>query len=284
MTVSLYDPPSPSAKRIMLCGSVCLFLAAAGFIGFVYSKLLEQGVIDPELWSILGNSTFHSLLFSGLLNTFKATALAMVMSLAFGWVLLVLRISPRGVLSVPARWIIQVLRGIPVLVLVFLVYLGSPSVGIYLPSLWALVLGLALYNGPATAEIFRAGISDLPAGQWEAAFSIGMRRSQAFRKIVLPQALNNVLPNLVSLLVMLIKEAALGFVVGYGEFVRNGKIAIEALGPSYAFPIYCWVAFVYVVICLVISYIADRLRKHRVGGSDRLRARQKVAVADIGVR
>ena len=118
----------------------------------------------------------------------------------------------------------------PLLLLILFMFLGLPAVGVTVSSFWALVLGLTLYNGAVLGEIFRAGIRSLPKGQTEAAYAIGLRRGQALRLVLLPQAVRLMLPALVSQLVTLLKDTSLGFVIGYAVvyIAVNGSLSFLA--------------------------------------------------------
>jgi len=119
---------------------------------------------------------------------------------------------------------------VPLLLLILFMFLGLPAVGVTVSSFWALVLGLTLYNGAVLGEIFRAGIRSLPKGQTEAAYAIGLRRGQALRLVLLPQAVRLMLPALVSQLVTLLKDTSLGFVIGYAVvyIAVNGSLSFLA--------------------------------------------------------
>jgi len=158
---------------------------------------------------------------------------------------------------------------VPLLLLILFMFLGLPAVGVTVSSFWALVLGLTLYNGAVLGEIFRAGIRSLPKGQTEAAYAIGLRRGQALRLVLLPQAVRLMLPALVSQLVTLLKDTSLGFVIGYAELLRSGRNAVEFLGGRYSIPIYTAIAVVYIAVNGSLSFLArwlDRRTRNRRRG------------------
>jgi glutamate transport system permease protein len=129
-------------------------------------------------------------------------------------------------------------------------------------TLWALVVGLTLYNGSVLAEILRAGINAVPRGQSEAAYGLGLRKHQVMRLILLPQAFRAMLPALVSQLVVLLKDTALGFIIAYPELLFVGK----QIGGRLAFglpyvPAYLVVAAIYISICGALSMLAWWLRR-----------------------
>jgi glutamate transport system permease protein len=156
---------------------------------------------------------------------------------------------------------IELFRSVPLLLLIFFVFLGAPAVGIDVPTFWSIVIGLALYNSAVVADIVRAGILSLPKGQREAGHALGLSVSQTLVVILIPQAVRRMLPTLVSQMVTVLKETALGFIIGYTELLRDGRIAVEYLGGKYAIPVYTGVAVIYVSICLLLSLLATELSR-----------------------
>ncbi|MCW1411246.1 amino acid ABC transporter permease [Rhizobium sp. 1AS11] len=263
MNASLFDTPGPRAARrdrIITLGSTGLLLL---LLIFALTVLSRNGKLEPELWMSLGNSELLALLASGLAATFKVAAVALVLSVLGGavmaWGLLSKTVWCRAILS---GWI-EVFRGLPLLLLIFFIFLGGPVIGIEVSTFWSLVLGIVLYNSAVLAEIFRAGIQSLPKGQTEAALAIGLGDGETFRVILLPQAVRRMMPALISQMVVLIKETSLGFVIGYTEFLRDARTAVEYLGGEYSLPIYTLVAVVYISINCTLSFIARRIEATR---------------------
>jgi len=123
------------------------------------------------------------------------------------------------------------------------------------------VIGLALYNSAVVADIIRAGVLSLPKGQREAGYAVGLSHIQTLVVILIPQAVRQMLPALISQMVTVLKETALGFIIGYTELLRNGRIAVEYLGGDYAIPVYTGVAVIYVSICLLLSLLATQVSR-----------------------
>lgn len=195
----------------------------------------------------------------GLQNTVICAAVSIVLSIGFGMLLTTLRISENRILRGAAQVWTEIFRGLPLLLLIFFIFLGAPRFGIIVPTFWALTIGITLYNSAVMSEIFRAGIASLPRGQAEAAAAIGMRRLQIQRIILLPQAVRIMLPALVSQVVIVVKETSLGFVIGYTELLRSGRVAVEYLGGQYAIPIYVMVGIIYLLVNISLSKVARRL-------------------------
>jgi glutamate transport system permease protein len=152
-------------------------------------------------------------------------------------------------------------------------------VGIEVGAFGALVIGLSLYNGSVLAEIFRAGINAVPRGQSEAAYSLGLRKGAVLRLILVPQALRIMLPTIISQLVVLLKDSALGFIVAYPELLRSGRRIYTNIGN--VIPTAIVIAAIYIVINLALSLLATYLEgRHR--GVRRRRTGADVPV-EIGI-
>jgi glutamate transport system permease protein len=259
MSSVLYDTPGPRARRRTLIGSIAIGLLIAGVLVLVGIKLNDQGQFESDKWSPLFNpgdplfSQVWNLFGDALQNTLKAAALAMVFSLVLGTLLAITRITA-------ARWyrwgvvgLIEFLRGIPVVIMIFLIARVLPEYGVNMDTLWFLVIGLTIYNSVIIAEIVRAGVNSLPRGQQEAAESLGMRRGQVLALVLLPQAFRVMLPALISQLVVVLKDTSLGFIISYQELVRTAGFAIQTLHN----PIQTYL--VIAIIFIVINYALSRL-------------------------
>lgn len=269
MSNLLHDVPGPRAKRSIVFWNIGTGILVAAGIAWLLVKLGEKGQLSTE-WSIVYDPTVLKLFGSGLLATLLVAVCGMTFSLLFGLVLAAGRLSRKRWLRGPARAAVELFRGLPVLMLIFLIYLGLPIIGIVIPSFWALVLGVSLYNGALIAEIYRSGILALPRGQTEAAESIGLRPGQVMRYILLPQAIRSMLPALISQLVVIVKESSLGFIVGYTDLARDGNGAVNFLGTLYTLPIYTEIAAIYIVINVLLSQLAkwiERRSRQRYGRS-----------------
>jgi glutamate transport system permease protein len=263
----LYDALGPRAKRRILVQSLIGGLVLLALAAFVISRLAAKGQLEGERWEPLTDATLQRrLLVDGLTATLKAAAVAMVLALALGAVLAAGRIArPRWLRSATAVWV-EFFRGVPLLLLIFFAFLGGPKFHVTVTVFWAVVIGLTLYNSAVIAEIFRAGILSLPKGQSEAAYAVGLSRSQTLRLVLLPQAVRRMLPALVSQLVTLLKDTSLGFVVAYEELLRVGRLVVEYLGSAYSLPIYLELAVIYIAINATLSWFArwlDRRTQRR---------------------
>jgi glutamate transport system permease protein len=252
----LYDAAGPRGRRRILIGSLLGGLLVAGILAAAAARLAANGVFEAERWRVLTQGDLQRLLGRGLAATLRAALVAMVLAMAVGGLLAVARLSRRRWLAMPAGAWVELFRGLPLLLLILFLFLGLPAVGVTVSTFWALVAGLTLYNSAVIGEIFRAGILSLPRGQTEAAYAIGLRRSQTLRIVLVPQAVRQMLPAIISQLVTLLKDTSLGFVIGYTELLRNGRTAVEFLGGRYSIPIYTAIAVVYILVNGSLSLVA----------------------------
>ena len=263
----LYDVQGPKARRLVLISSVVGGLVLLAVLGLAARRLAANGQFEYEKYEpFLTEPLLYERLLEGLQNTLTAAAYALVLALLLGVVLAFARLSHRLWISLPAVAVIEFCRGVPLLLLIFALFLGAPLVlGIDLPALWALVIGLTLYNGVVIAEIVRAGILAIPKGQSEAAMAIGLGRGQVLRLILLPQAVRIMLPSLVSQLVVLLKDTSLGFVIGFSELLRTGQQLVQFLNNP--LQMYLAVGLVYITINACLTALAGWLerRQRRVG-------------------
>ena len=264
----LYDVAGPRGRRRILIGSLAGGLLVVLVVGVAVARLAANGVFEAERWRVLTQGDLQRLLGRGLAATLRAALVAMVLAMAVGGLLAVARLSRRRWLAMPAGAWVELFRGLPLLLLILFLFLGLPAVGVTISTFWALVAGLTLYNSAVIGEIFRAGILSLPKGQTEAAYSIGLRRGQSLRLILIPQAVRRMLPALISQAVTLLKDTSLGFVIAYAELLRTGRNAVEFLGGRYSIPVYVAIAVLYIAVNASLSFLArwlDRRTRRRLG-------------------
>ncbi len=288
----LYDEPGPRTRRRILIGSLVALVLLLAMAYLVYRRLDEQGQFAAALWAPLFDPNdplfpqVWRLLWQGLQNTLKAAALAMVFSLVIGTLLAVSRITSAAWYRWAIVGLIELLRGIPVVIAIFFASRVLPELGVDLPLLWFLVIGLTAYNSVVIAEIIRAGVAALPKGQTEAAYAIGLTRGQTLRLILLPQAFRIMLPALISQLVVVLKDTSLGAFISYEELLRTGNIIVQNL----ANPIqtYLLVAAIFIIINYLLSklavYAERRLSRSRPGKPDVADSALEAQRVESGVR
>ncbi|RFA13374.1 amino acid ABC transporter permease [Subtercola boreus] len=257
--VSLYDEPGPRARRAIRLWSVVAVVVVALVIVLAGLQFGSHGQLDADRWTPFLSAGIWQYLLIGLWGTIQAAALVAVLGGAFGLVLALGRLSRNPVIHGVSTAYIEIARTIPVLLLIYLMLFGLPQLGLNFPLLWKLVIPLTIANAAAFAEIIRAGILGLPAGQSEAALSLGLSRGQTMRLVVLPQALRFVTPSLVTQLVSLVKDTSLGYIVAFTELLYRGQVL--AAYNHFLIPTFIVVTLIYLVFNGALSTLASRLRR-----------------------
>ncbi|HET8657534.1 MAG TPA: amino acid ABC transporter permease [Micromonosporaceae bacterium] len=223
MSSVLYDHPGPRARRRNAVLTVVFAVVLAALLWVVYDRFDERGQWAADKWEPLVDwRIWKQFLIPGLVGTVQAAAVAMVFALAFGIVFAVGRLSEHWWISAPAGAVVEFFRAVPLLLMIFFVFYGMPwLIQGPVSAFWAVVIGLTLYNGSVLAEAFRAGVLAVPSGQSEAAYALGMRKNQVMQLILVPQAARAMLPVIVSQLVVLLKDTALGYIIAYPELLQR---------------------------------------------------------------
>jgi glutamate transport system permease protein len=258
MSSVLFDVPGPRARlrhRLYAVLGVTLLVAA---IGFVVLRFAQSGQFDGQKWTWIQYEKVQTDLLDALLNTLKAFGAGAVLALLFGAVFAAGQMSDHKVIRVPSMLVVELFRAVPLVVLIFVFHYGL-SLG---APFYSVVLGLTLYYGSVLAEVFRAGVLSLPRGQSEAAYAVGMRKTQVMNYVLLPQAVRAMLPAIISQLVVLLKDTALGFLITYEELLRYARF----IGSIFEFgrplvPVTIVVAAMYIAMCLLLTWLATYLEK-----------------------
>ncbi|MEU3400401.1 amino acid ABC transporter permease [Streptomyces filamentosus] len=249
---ALYDLPGPQARRRHLLYGLASTAVLLGILAWILYLLFDTDQFTAVKWRPFLYEGIQELLLKGLGNTLKAFALAAVFSLALGAVLATGRLSDHR----PVRWIatllVEFFRAMPVLVMIFFIF-----VALKVQPLPALVAGLTLYNGSVLAEVFRTGVHAVPRGQGEAAYALGMRKTQVMTWVLVPQAVRAMLPAIISQLVVALKDTSLGFLITYEEFLHAGKLIASNLDYDLPFiPVVLVISPIYIGMCMLLSWLA----------------------------
>lgn len=170
-----------------------------------------------------------------------------------------MRISVNPVLSGVARFYISVIRGTPLLVQLFVIFYGMPSIGVTIDPWPSAIIALSLNVGGYGAEVVRAAILSVPKGQWEAAYTVGMNRTRTLTRIILPQAARVSVPPLSNTFISLVKDTSLASLILVTELF---KVAQQIASTTYEFMVlYLAAALVYWVLCLVLSFGQSALER-----------------------
>jgi glutamate transport system permease protein len=265
----LYDHPGPRARTRNAILTAVFGVAIAALLWWIYTKFDEKGQFAPFLWEPFTQAaTWKNFIWPGLRETLRAAATAMILALAFGLVFSVARLSEHRWIRVPAGMVVEFFRAVPLLLMIFFIFFGL-DVSAFL----AVVIGLTLYNGSVLAEAFRAGVKSVPSGQSEAAYAVGMRKNQVMRYILLPQAARAMLPVIVSQLVVLLKDTALGYIVALPELLQLG-VNVESANFGNVLAAAIVVATIYIVLNTLLTLLASWL--------DRRTQRRGLGAAEAG--
>jgi cystine transport system permease protein len=203
-----------------------------------------------SLWPIVSGALVASIPLA-----FISMALGLVIAITIA----LMRLSGQAWLAGIARFYTSVIRGTPLLVQLFVVFYGLPSLGIRIDPWPSAIIAFSLNVGGYAAEVIRAAILSVPQGQWEAAHTIGMSRGLALRRIILPQAARVSVPPLSNTFISLVKDTSLASVILVTELFRQAQ-QIATVSNEFLL-IYLEAALVYWVICLILSFGQDALEK-----------------------
>ncbi len=267
----LFDAPGPRARirnRLITAVTVVLVLLA---VWAVYSGLAAKGQLAAAKWEpFLTGNLWKTYVLPGIQGTLTAAAVSIVLALILGFALGVGRLSHQTAVRWTCSVIVEFFRAVPVLIMMIFAYFLFATYDVF-PSkhlaLAGVITGLTLYNGAVIAEIVRAGVQALPRGQSEAAEALGLRWGQVMRSILLPQAITSMLPVLVSQMVVVLKDTAIGYQITYVEMVRQGT----NVGSAYGNYLPALIVIAILMICVnfalgsAATWIEGRLRRSTRG-------------------
>ncbi|WP_263119379.1 amino acid ABC transporter permease [Cellulomonas sp. RIT-PI-Y] len=273
MTQLLFDAPGPRARRRMLVANIVAAVVLLAIAAVFVKALADKDQLTAARWSPFATAdVWQYYLLPGLRGTLVAAGISIVTSLVFGLLFGLGRVSPVA----PVRWfcgvVVEFFRAVPVLLMMVFgwLFLGQLQI---LPvdqlPLVAVVAGLTLYNGSVVAELIRSGVYGLPRGQREAGLAVGLTEGSTLWSVLLPQALVAMLPALISQLVVILKDSALGYLITYVELLRQGR----QIGTTYQnlIPALIVVAVIFILLNVLLGALAQKL-------AGRLRGRTAGAV------
>lgn len=259
----LFDVPGPRARRRILIFNILGALLVLGILAAAVTGLAAKDQFEAAKWTpFLEASTWRYTLLPGLLQTLKAAGVAVLTSVAFGLVFGFGRLS--GI--APVRWVcdvvVEFLRAVPVLLMMIFLYQffakSTPMEAANAPFA-AVVVALTLYNGSVIAELVRSGVYGLPKGQREAGLAIGLTPGQSLRSIEIPQALVAMLPALLGQFVVILKDSALGYIIGYSDLLSNAQRL--GAGEGNMLPALMVAAAIFIGINMLLTVTAQRLSR-----------------------
>ena len=272
----LFDAPGPRAKRNVLVANLIALAGVLVVAALVLLQLDRQGQLAPTQWvNALNGNAWANYYLPGLQFTLQSSGIAVVTAMIFGLVFGFLRLAPFAVIRGASGVVVEFFRAVPVLVMMFFLYFFisrriAPTglIASEDSAYFAVIVGLTVYNGAVIAELIRAGVKSLPKGQREAAAAVGMTRNQSLRIVEVPQALTAMLPSLLSQFVVILKDSALGFLIGFYELLQYSR----QLGSGYSniFQTLVIAAVIFIVINCILTWLATKLAgtlSSRTGGA-----------------
>ena len=260
--MAAFSPSASSGRRLADLAQLALLLAAIAWVvlhgagGLGYNWQWYR--IPQYLVRIVDGTVIWGPLVRGLMVTLEISAAGLVLTLAIGLVTALLRTSRSFAGRLLAGLYIQLVRNTPLLVQLYLFYFVlAPILGI--GRFWTGILCLAVFEGSFAAEIFRAGIASVPKGQWEASDSLGLGRYARFRRVILPQAIQLMLPPLTGQAVSLIKDSSIVSVIAIFDLTNEGRTIISDTFMS--FEVWFTVAAIYLVLTVSLSAVASRFER-----------------------
>lgn len=260
----LFDAPGPKTLARHRVYTLVSLLALLAFVAFAVWTMYDRGQLEYALWEpFLTPKYIQYILVDGLLKTLQMAFFSIVFAVVIGLLLGIAKLSDHGWVRWPAWVVVEFFRAAPVLLLmVFTFYLLAIGNGPLSPF-WCVVIALTLYNGSVLAEVFRAGINAVPQGQAEAAYAIGMRKSQVMTSVLLPQGVKIMLPSIISQMVVALKDTSLGYYILAPGLTAVGKpIYLEFRNQV---PTAIVITALYVAVNLILTWIAIRVQKRLVG-------------------
>lgn len=221
---------------------------------------LNSIIPDPERLDRLveiAQSSLLPMLEGAILYTIPLTLITFALGLILAVLTALARISKIRILQIIARIYVSAIRGTPLLVQLFIIFYGLPTIGLTIDPFPSAVIGFSLNIGAYASEVIRAAILSIPKGQWEAGYSIGMSYTQAMRRIILPQASRVSVPPLSNTFISLIKDTSLASLILVTEMFRRAQ---EIAATNYEFLLlYSEAAILYWIICFILSIGQGRL-------------------------
>ncbi|MGO4121510.1 amino acid ABC transporter permease [Arthrobacter sp. YAF16] len=198
------------------------------------------------VWGSLG-----PILMGAITGTIPVALASFALGLLLALLVALMRLSRNPVLSAIARIYISVIRGTPLLVQLFVIFYGLPSIGITISPWPSAIIAFSLNVGGYAAEVIRAAILSVPKGQWEAGHTIGMSRRQSLVRIILPQAARVSVPPLSNTFISLVKDTSLASLILVTELFRQAQ-QVAAFSQEFML-LYLEAAVIYWIICLVLA-------------------------------
>ena len=200
-------------------------------------------------------------LLMGLWVTIYISVISVILSFIIGSILGIIRYSKIKFVSKIVGFIIDIIRNVPLLLIIFFTYFGLPNFGLRPETIPAAVIAMTVFESSMIAEIVRSGIQSVSTGQMEGARSTGMSFVQALWHVVLPQAYKNMIPTIISQFVSLIKDTSLATIIVVPEMMQHAQV-IYGQNSNYILPMFAALAVLYFIVCFTLSVIGNVIGEH----------------------
>jgi len=274
----LFDSPGPRTVARHRIYSVAALVALVAVIAFVAYQLNGAGQFAYAKWEPFLTPNYVSAILDGVLTTLQMALSAVLLALVLGVVLGVGKLSDHAWVRWPCWAVVEFFRAVPVLLLMILVFYSYGVTRGDTGAYWSVVIALTLYNGAVLAEVFRAGINAVPAGQAEAAYAIGMTKTQVMTMILLPQAVKIMLPAIISQCVVALKDTSLGYAVAAPGLTAVGRQIYTQFQSQV--PTAIVLAAIYILLNLLLTAAATYAQRKLVGEKRPLDPDQLAALGD----
>ena len=197
-------------------------------------------------------------LLKGFWVTLKIAGISIILSFLLGSILGIIRYAKIPVLAQISAFFVEIIRNLPLLLIIFFVYFALPEIGIKLGITWSAIIALTIFESAMLAEIIRSGLNSVHKGQMEAGRSSGLSYVQTLWHIILPQGLRRMVPPIVSQFISLLKDTSLAVVIALPDLMHNAQV-INAQNINFIIPIFILTALIYFVVNYALSLVARRL-------------------------
>jgi len=215
--------------------------------------------VDDRMVRVIGIliDSFIPLLKAGVMFTVPLTIISFILGLIVAFTVAIIRVTNFKPLNGIVKFYVWIVRGTPLLVQLFIIFYGLPSIGIILSALVSAIIGFTLSVGAYGSEIIRAAILSVPKGQWEAAHALGLSKSQTLLYIILPQAIKVAIPPIANSFISLVKDTSLAAAVTFSDLFQVAQqITARTYEPLW---LYMEAAFIYLIFCSVLTMIQSKL-------------------------
>ncbi len=261
----LYESPGPRTRRKIRIVTGVVLLGLLVLLGIIVRQFSVTGQFDAKYWSFFAKWTTWRFLGEGLLTTLEAALTGSAIAFTLGFLLMRGKFQGKVIRGI-STFLIEFTRGVPTLLFIYFFFLVVPKTGWKPSAFWKITLPCAISACGVVAEALRSGVNAVPAGQREAALSLGLSERMTFYKVIFPQAFRFVIPSLIAELVIVLKDTTFAYVVSCADLMQNAKVLISNYDAMLS--IYLVVAVIYILINYLLNTLSEK-----IAGSQRRNAR-----------